>query len=62
MTFTTLGFSPACLAALQRVLDEKGYAVPTAIQLAAIPAVLAGRDVLASAQTGSGKTAGIAAN
>ena len=60
MTFTTLGFSPACLAALQRVLDEKSYAVPTAIQLAAIPAILAGRDVLASAQTGSGKTAAFA--
>lgn len=60
MTFSTLGFSPAFLAALQPVLDEKGYTAPTAIQSAAIPAILAGRDVLASAQTGSGKTAAFA--
>ena len=60
MTFSTLGFSPAFLAVLQQVLDEKGYTQPTAIQSAAIPAVLSGRDVLASAQTGSGKTAAFA--
>ena len=60
MNFSTLGFSPVFLVALQRVLDEKGYTVPTAIQFAAIPAILSGRDVLASAQTGSGKTAAFA--
>jgi len=42
---------------LVRALNEKGYAEPTAIQRAAIPAVLEGRDFLGSAQTGSGKTA-----
>jgi ATP-dependent RNA helicase RhlE len=42
---------------MQRALADKGYATPTAVQSAAIPAILLGRDVLASAQTGSGKTA-----
>ena len=60
MTFTALGFSPAFLAAIERALDEKGYATPTPIQLAAIPAILQGRDVVGSAQTGSGKTAAFA--
>jgi ATP-dependent RNA helicase RhlE len=40
-----------------RALSEKGYTVPTSIQLEAIPHILSGRDVLASAQTGTGKTA-----
>jgi ATP-dependent RNA helicase RhlE len=57
MPFSALGFSPAVLPALQRALAAKGYDAPTAIQSAAIPAVLQGRDVLGSAQTGSGKTA-----
>jgi ATP-dependent RNA helicase RhlE len=54
MNFSDLGLKPELLAAVA----EKGYTVPTPIQLAAIPAVLAGRDVLAGAQTGTGKTAG----
>jgi ATP-dependent RNA helicase RhlE len=41
-----------------RAVTEVGYTTPTPIQLQAIPAVLAGRDVLANAQTGTGKTAG----
>lgn len=57
MPFSALGFSPAVFPALQRALAAKGYAAPTDIQSAAIPAVLQGRDVLGSAQTGSGKTA-----
>jgi superfamily II DNA/RNA helicase len=57
MPFSSLGFSPALLPALMRALEEQGYTAPTAIQSAAIPAILEGRDVLGSAQTGSGKTA-----
>jgi ATP-dependent RNA helicase RhlE len=48
------------LPSLLRAIEGKGYTAPTAIQLEAIPALLAGRDVLASAQTGSGKTAAFA--
>ncbi|MDH5516904.1 MAG: DEAD/DEAH box helicase [Gammaproteobacteria bacterium] len=54
MNFTTLGLSPAIL----QTLTEKGYQSPTPIQLQAIPAILAGNDVMAAAQTGTGKTAG----
>jgi len=43
-----------------RALTEEGYAQPTPIQTAAIPEVLAGRDVLATAQTGTEKTAAFA--
>jgi ATP-dependent RNA helicase RhlE len=53
MTFTDLGLKPE----LARAVAEKGYVTPTPIQREAIPAVLAGRDVLAGAQTGTGKTA-----
>jgi ATP-dependent RNA helicase RhlE len=53
MTFTELGLEPGLL----RAVAEKGYSAPTPIQAQAIPAVLAGRDVLAGAQTGTGKTA-----
>jgi len=54
MSFTSLGLSPAILKAL----SEKGYENPSPIQEQAIPAVLAGKDVMAAAQTGTGKTAG----
>jgi len=53
MSFSDLGLTPE----LVRAVAEKGYTTPTPIQRAAIPAVLAGRDVLAGAQTGTGKTA-----
>ena len=56
MPFSSLGLSPALL----RAVSARAYAAPTAIQAAAIPAVLQGRDVLGSAQTGSGKTAAFA--
>jgi len=54
-----MGFSALGLKAeLLRAVGEQGYTVPTPIQLNAIPAVLAGHDLMASAQTGTGKTAG----
>ena len=56
MSFDTLGLSPVLL----RALAEQGYATPTPIQAAAIPAALSGRDLLAGAQTGTGKTAAFA--
>ncbi len=52
-TFETLGLAPEILRALERC----GYSEPTPIQRQAIPAVLAGNDVVGSAQTGTGKTA-----
>ncbi|KAF1061492.1 DEAD/DEAH box helicase [Variovorax sp.] len=52
-SFASLGLAPA----LVRAAAERGYAEPTAIQAAAIPAILQGRDLRGSAQTGSGKTA-----
>jgi ATP-dependent RNA helicase RhlE len=54
MSFDNLGLKPELL----RAVADKGYTAPTPIQLEAIPAVLSGRDVLAGAQTGTGKTAG----
>ena len=54
MTFDDLGLS----AELLRAVSDQGYSQPTPIQAKAIPAVLAGRDVLGGAQTGTGKTAG----
>src|SRR5689334_7240100 len=53
MSFDTLGLSPAIL----RALSDLGYATPTPVQAEAIPLVLAGRDLLAGSQTGTGKTA-----
>ena len=56
MSFSTLGLHADVLS----VLDTLGYQTPTPIQLAAIPEVLAGHDVMAGAQTGTGKTAAFA--
>ena len=53
MSFTSLGL----IDPLLRAVDEAGYSQPSPIQQQAIPAILQGRDVLASAQTGTGKTA-----
>ncbi|WJW76314.1 ATP-dependent RNA helicase RhlE [Thiohalobacter sp. IOR34] len=54
MSFDTLGLS----AELLRAVGEQGYTQPTPIQRQAIPVILDGKDVLAGAQTGTGKTAG----
>lgn len=54
MTFKSLGLSDAFIKAV----EEKGYTTPSPIQQKAIPHILEGKDVLASAQTGTGKTAG----
>ncbi len=54
MSFTTLGLSEPIL----RAVAEAGYTQPTPIQQRAIPVVLSGGDILAGAQTGTGKTAG----
>jgi ATP-dependent RNA helicase RhlE len=54
MSFDSLGLLPALLRAVQ----EQGYTQPTPIQGRVIPVVLEGRDVMAGAQTGTGKTAG----
>ncbi len=54
MTFATLGLSAPLLDAIA----EQGYKTPSPIQAQAIPAVINGKDVMAAAQTGTGKTAG----
>ncbi|MTV54810.1 DEAD/DEAH box helicase, partial [Pseudoduganella buxea] len=54
MSFSQLGLSDAIL----RAVTETGYTAPTPIQSQAVPAVLNGGDLLAGAQTGTGKTAG----
>ncbi len=54
MSFTTLGLADEIV----RAITDHGYTTPTPIQAQAIPAVLAGGDLLAGAQTGTGKTAG----
>ena len=56
MTFEELQLAPAILKAVR----EQGYDTPTPIQAQAIPAVLEGHDLLAGAQTGTGKTAAFA--
>jgi len=53
MSFESLGLTPELL----RAVEAEGYTEPTPVQAEAIPHVLAGRDVLAGAQTGTGKTA-----
>ena len=54
MSFASLGLSEEIL----RAVSERGYTEPTPIQAQAIPVVLSGKDLLAGAQTGTGKTAG----
>jgi len=54
MSFNSLGLS----AELLRAVGEQGYNEPTAVQKQAIPVILRGRDIMAGAQTGTGKTAG----
>lgn len=54
MSFESLGLRTELL----RAVSEKGYSVPTPIQLQAIPPILEGRDIMGGAQTGTGKTAG----
>ncbi|MGR8932356.1 MAG: DEAD/DEAH box helicase [Gammaproteobacteria bacterium] len=54
MSFSSLGLSESLL----RAIGDSGYNTPTPIQQQAIPVVIAGRDLLAAAQTGTGKTAG----
>jgi ATP-dependent RNA helicase RhlE len=54
MSFDSLGLAEPLL----RAVHEKGYTTPSPIQLQAIPAILKGQDIMAAAQTGTGKTAG----
>ncbi len=54
MSFSTLGLSPEIV----RAVTARGYTEPTPVQKQAIPVILAGNDLLAGAQTGTGKTAG----
>ena len=56
MTFDSFGLAEA----LTRAVRESGYLTPTPIQIQAIPMVLSGHDLLAAAQTGTGKTAAFA--
>lgn len=54
MSFDTLGLC----AELQQAVKEQNFTTPTPIQQQAIPVILSGKDLMASAQTGTGKTAG----
>lgn len=54
MNFESLGLS----ALILKAIEEKGYTTPSPIQAQAIPAIMDGKDVMAAAQTGTGKTAG----
>lgn len=56
MSFHTLGLKTELL----RAVEEQGYSTPTPIQKESIPVILEGRDIMARAQTGTGKTAGFA--
>ena len=56
MSFASLGLS----APLLKAIEKQGYNTPTPIQQQAIPAILSGRDIVATAQTGTGKTASFA--
>ncbi|UJF21273.1 DEAD/DEAH box helicase [Shewanella sp. OMA3-2] len=56
MSFLSLGLKPE----IQRALTAIGYVIPTPIQLAVIPKIQAGKDILANAETGTGKTAAFA--
>jgi superfamily II DNA/RNA helicase len=53
-TFESLNLHPSIL----RAVEESGYTTPTPVQAQAIPEIMAGNDIMASAQTGTGKTAG----
>src|SRR5690348_11120652 len=53
MSFQTLNLSPQILQAIQ----DAGYTEPTPIQVAAVPPIIAGHDLIGIAQTGTGKTA-----
>src|SRR5690606_40478784 len=54
MSFDTLGLADPLL----RAVRDKGYTTPSPIQVQAMPAILNGQDIMAAAQTGTGKTAG----
>ena len=54
MKFTSMGL----IAPILQAIEEQGYSTPTPIQAKSIPAIMAGKDVMAAAQTGTGKTAG----
>ena len=56
MSFNTLGLS----SELKKAIEDKGYTYPSDIQLQAIPSIIKGKDIMARAQTGTGKTAAFA--
>ena len=56
MSFNTLGLS----SELKKAIEDKGYIYPSDIQLQAIPSIIKGDDIMARAQTGTGKTAAFA--